>query len=75
MILLHGILCFSIFQCYVKAFLRGGDGWDVANHGFIYIKVIKPIALFVSGSANVFHNELMEYEFSFLFWWLICLEF
>ena len=42
----------------------------MANHGFIYIKVIKPIALFVSGSANVFHNELMEYEFSFLFWWL-----
>ncbi|KAG5099534.1 hypothetical protein JHK82_044586 [Glycine max] len=23
----------------VEAFLRGGDGWDVANHGFIYIKV------------------------------------
>ncbi|KHN17492.1 Leucine aminopeptidase 3, chloroplastic [Glycine soja] len=23
----------------VEALLRGGDGWDVANHGFIYIKV------------------------------------
>ncbi|KAG4942653.1 hypothetical protein JHK85_047299 [Glycine max] len=28
----------------VEALLRGGDGWDVANQGFIYIKVIKPIA-------------------------------
>ena len=47
-------------------------GWDMANHGFI---CVKPIAISVSGSANVFRNEPMEHQFSFLLWWLICLEF